>query len=154
MSKSLVLLFVLLSAGSASAAEVGEKSIKTAMVMSSVLPGAGQFYLGNAGKGFLALGGELGWWAGAGLFFLGGHMAGREARQDTTLRADSLRALETAMYVGSGLFAAIALGWRALMVLQVHDAAVAKNYRHRFLDVRVGLAPGLDGIKVGLTRHF
>ena len=35
-----------------------------------------------------------------------------------------------------------------------HDDAVAKNYRQRFLDVKVGLKPEMDGVKVGLYRGF
>jgi len=69
MKSVLLPMLVLALAGTAPALEAGEKSVTTAMVMSSVLPGAGQFYLGNVGKGFTALGGELLWWGGATAFF-------------------------------------------------------------------------------------
>jgi len=58
------------------------------------------------------------------------------------------------MYIGSGVFALAALGWRALMVSDAHDAAVAHNYRHRFLEFRAGLKPEMDGVKLGLYRRF
>ncbi len=155
MNRAIALLLIATLAGSALAIESGEKRIKTAMVMSSVLPGAGQFYLGNVGKGFFALGTELCWWGGAGLFFLGGKlMADEAARLRPDPRADSLQTGSTVFYVGSGLFGAVALGWRALMVSDVHDDAVARDYRDRFLGVRLGLAPQSGGLKVGLYRRF
>ncbi len=36
----------------------------------------------------------------------------------------------------------------------MHDDAVARNYRSRFLSVRAGLAPELDGVRLGLYRRF
>lgn len=154
MKKLLLVAVVLLLAGAAVAGEAGEKRTKTAMVLSSVLPGAGQFYLGNTGNGFYALGTELVWWAGAGAFFLAGKLSADEAARSVPPRADSLKGLSTGMYIGSAVFGLAALGWRAMMVSNVHDDAVAKNYRQRFLDVKVGLKPEMDGVKVGLYRGF
>jgi TM2 domain-containing membrane protein YozV len=144
-------LLLLVFAFTGVASEVGEQKVKTAMVLSSTLPGAGQFYLGNPGGGFFALGTELIWWGGATAFLLAGNWAGS---QDPTGTVDSLQALKVAMYIGSGVFTLAALGWRAVMVGQVHDDAVARNYRGRFLDFRAGLAPGLDGVKLGLYRRL
>jgi hypothetical protein len=154
MKKALLLALVLAIAGTATAHEVGKRATSTAMVMSSLLPGAGQFYLGNVGKGFSALGGELLWWGGAGGFFLAGRLSGQEALKATKPRADSLRTLEAVMYVGAGVFALVALGWRAVMVSDVHDAAIAHNYRHRFLELSAGLKPETDGPKLGLYHRF
>ncbi len=111
-----VVLLLLVFALTGVASEIGEKKVKTVMVLSSTVPGAGQFYLGNSGGGFFALGTELMWWGGATAFFFVGRWVADSIPLATPERAAELRVLRTASHISTGVFAAAALGWRTIMV--------------------------------------
>jgi TM2 domain-containing membrane protein YozV len=106
------------------AADAGEKSVSTATTLSWWLPGGGQFYLGNVGKGIRDASTELLFLAGAaGSVAVG--ISGKADGNDTALAVG---------LVGGLLFTGVAMGCRAVFVNQVHEDAVTLNYRARFID--------------------
>lgn len=136
--------------GMAYGEEEGLKSVGRARLYSSLLPGAGQFYIGNTLKGIMDLGIEGILVTGTVIFI---DKAGEAPEQN---RADSLNVTSKEDYIGLAVITgATALGYYIYQLWRLNDDVVVYNYKKKFLtpySIRLGLEE--EGFTIGATMTF
>jgi hypothetical protein len=107
------------------------KSLSQARLLSAILPGAGQFYLGNIGKGLLDLGIET--------VLIGGTIACFKAAKNAPqsvpeVPEDGKREMTKGDYNTLGIILGLgAVGYYVAQIWKLNDDVKAYNYKKRFL---------------------
>lgn len=128
----------------------GLKSVGKARLYSAILPGAGQFYIGNTLKGIMDLGIEGVLVTGTVIFI---DKAGDAPNQS---EADSLNVTSKEDYIGIAVITGVtALGYYIFQLWRLNDDVVAHNYKKLFLapySLNMGIKK--DGFSLGATMTF
>ena len=134
------------------AEEEGMKSVGKARLYSAVLPGAGQFYIGNVWKGIMDLGIEGVLVTGTVIFIGKVGAAPKQSKVDE----EGLDVASKEDYIGlAAVSGAVFVGYYIFQLWRLNDDVVAHNYKKRFLEpytLRFGAKK--DGFTLGATMTF